>query len=129
MDQQRIMYFEKPTVSPFIAKSVVMLNFRYLLAFYSLSLLFPHSQDAFPLGEIVLGTETEGFSVDESAPYELGVGENGFVLNTPNRIYPLQAATSEDKLDWIATFRAAIDRASSSPNGVASFLQTYDTDQ
>ena len=77
----------------------------------------------------MLGTETEGFSVDESAPYDLGVGENGFVLNTPNRIYPLQAATSEDKLDWIATFRAAIDQASFSPNGVTSLLQTYETEQ
>ena len=67
--------------------------------------------------------------MDEFAPYELGVGENGFVLNTPNRIYPLQAATSEEKLDWIATFRAAIDRASSSPNGVASLIQSYDTEQ
>ena len=86
-------------------------------------------QDAFPLGEIVLGTETEGFSVDESAPFDLGVGENGFVLNTPNRIYPLQAATAEDKLEWIATFRAAIEKASSSSNGVTSFLDTYDTEQ
>lgn len=88
------------------------------------------SKDAFPLGEIVLGTETEGFSVDETAPYDLGVGENGFVLNTPNRIYPLQAATAEEKLDWIATFRAAFEKASNSPNGVASYLDsTYDTDQ
>lgn len=77
----------------------------------------------------MLGTETEGFSVDESAPYDLGVGENGFVLNTPNRIYPLQAATSEDKHDWIATLRRVITRASSSPNGVASLLETYETEQ
>ena len=65
--------------------------------------------------------------MDESAPYDLGVGENGFVLNTPNRIYPLQAATGEEKLNWIAMFRAAIEKASSSPNGV-SFNETYDTD-
>ena len=77
----------------------------------------------------MLGTETDGFSVDESAPYELGVGENGFVLNTPNRIYPLQAATAEDKLDWIATLRVMIDRASSASNGVAFFSDTYDTEQ
>ena len=100
---------------------------------YSLSLLPPYllphsSQDAFPLGEIVLGTESEGFTVDESAPYELGVGENGFVLNTPNRIYPLQAATAEDKLNWIAMFRATIEKASLSPNGTV-FTETYDTDR
>lgn len=90
----------------------------------------PYSlQDPFPLGEIMLGTETEGFSVDESAPYDLGVGENGFVLNTPNRIYPLQAITSEEKHDWIATLRKVITRASSSPNGVASLLETYETEQ
>lgn len=76
-----------------------------------------------------MGTETDGFSVDESAPYDLGVGENGFVLNTPNRIYPLQASNSEEKLDWVATFRAVIERASSSSNGVSSFLDTYDTEQ
>ena len=72
--------------------------------------------------------ETEGFSVDESAPFELGVGENGFVLNTPNRIYPLQTATSEEKFDWIASFRAAIDKASSAPNGI-SLSETYESDR
>lgn len=121
------MYYEKPTVSVFCNETTADDNL-YPIPPLSYHLPPSFSQDAFPLGEIVMGTESEGFSVDESAPYELGVGENGFVLNTPNRIYPLQAATAEDKLNWIAMFRAAIEKASLSPNGTV-YTETYDTDR
>ena len=66
-------------------------------------------QDAFPLGEIILGSSSEGFSVDETAPPELGGGENAFMLNTPTRTYPLLAETSDEKLSWIATLNEAIE--------------------
>ena len=76
-----------------------------------------------------MGTTGEGFSVDESAPYELGGGENAFVLNTPTRTYPLLAETSEEKHSWIAVLRAAIEQSSkstgASSNGTTA---TYNTE-
>ena len=74
-------------------------------------------QDPFPLGEIIIGAETEGFSLDEMAPIELGGGENAFVLNTPTRTYPLLAETAEEKHSWLAVLRAAVERANNAPNG------------
>lgn len=122
------MYFEKPTVRN--ARCIHVLLCSSCIASEGSDCVIHYLlQDPFPLGEILLGTETEGFSVDEMAPYDLGVGENGFVLNTPNRIYPLQAATSEEKHDWIATLRRVIARASFSSNGVASLSETYETEQ
>ena len=61
------------------------------------------------MGEIILGTPSEGFSVDETAPPELGGGENSFVLNTPTRTFPLLAETSEEKISWLAVLRASIE--------------------
>lgn len=76
-------------------------------------------QDAFPLGEIVIGTSADGFSVDENAPDDLGGGENAFVLNTPTRTFPLLADTSDEKHMWITAIRDAIEhlRTSTSSNG------------
>ena len=89
---------------------------------------FTPIQDAFPLGEIIMGNASDGFSVDENAPYDLGGGENAFVLNTPLRTYPLLAETSEEKVSWIAVLRAAIERVSSLPNGGGSVNDTYNTE-
>ncbi|XP_003385504.1 PREDICTED: arf-GAP with dual PH domain-containing protein 1-like [Amphimedon queenslandica] len=71
---------------------------------------FEKPTDPFPLGEIVLGNPSEGYSVDESAPHELGAGENAFILNTPTRTFPLLAETSEDKLSWLTVLRAALEK-------------------
>jgi len=60
------------------------------------------------------------------APYELGGGENAFVLNTPLRTYPLLAETAEEKMSWIAVLRAAIDKTSCLSNG-GSVSETYNT--
>ena len=68
-------------------------------------------QDAFPLGEIVLGTESEGFSVEEGSSHDVGSGDSSFILNTPTRSYPFLAETAEEKLSWIAVLRAAIEMA------------------
>ena len=75
----------------------------------------------------MIGTESEGFTVDENAPIELGGGENAFVLNTPTRAYPLLAEIAEEKHGWIAVLRAAIEKASSSPNEVV-IDGTYNTE-
>lgn len=47
--------------------------------------------------------------MEESAPAELGGGENSFILNTPTRTFPLLAETTEEKLSWLAVLRAAIE--------------------
>ena len=88
-------------------------------------------QDAFPLGEILLGSSSEGFSVDETAPPELGGGENAFMLNTPTRTFPLLAETSDEKLSWIATLTEAIE--SDTPSERSGSLEraangTYNTE-
>lgn len=75
------------------------------------------SQDAFPLGEVVIGSGSEGFSVDENAPDDLGGGENAFVFNATTRTYPLLAETTEEKHVWVEVLRQAIHTAGSSLNG------------
>ena len=86
-------------------KSVIEL-FTTIIIFFN---FFFSLKDAFPLGEIILGRPKEGFSVDETAPPELGGGENAFVLNTPTRTFPLLSETSEDKISWLAVLRSAIE--------------------
>jgi hypothetical protein len=66
------------------------------------------NQDAFPLGEVVIGSRSEGFSVDENAPDDLGGGENAFVFNTTTRTYPLLAETTDEKHAWVEVLREAI---------------------
>ena len=56
-----------------------------------------------------MGSPSEGFSVDETAPPELGGGENAFVLNTPTRTFPLLAETSDEKISWLAVIRSSIE--------------------
>jgi len=99
---------------------------RYFALDQERLMYFEKPTDAFPLGEIILGNASEGFSVDEVAPYELGGGENAFVLNTPLRTYPLLAETAEEKMSWIAVLRAAIDKTSCLANG-GSVSETYNT--
>ena len=84
-------------------------------------------QDPFPLGEIIISSESVGFSVDETAPVELGGGDNAFVLNTPTRSYPLLAETGDEKHSWIAVLRAVIHKCSTLPRG-ANLGDTYDNE-
>ena len=86
-----------------------------------------YTQDAFPLGEIIVGSSSEGFSVDENAPDELGGGENAFVFNTSTRTYPLLAETIEEKQDWISALRGAIELSATLTNGY-SLTATYTSD-
>lgn len=74
-------------------------------------------QDAFPLGEVIIGSAGEGFSVDENAPDDLGGGESAFMFNATTRTYPLLAETTEEKHAWVQVLRQAIEKADSSPNG------------
>ena len=87
-------------------------------------------QDAFPLGEIVIDSSSEGFFVDENAPDELGGGENAFVLNTPTRTFPLLAETAEDKHEWITVLRDVIEKSITSPMSASNgaTLTSYSED-
>lgn len=69
------------------------------------------------MGEVVIGSAGEGFSVDENAPDDLGGGESAFVFNATTRTYPLLAETIEEKHAWVDVLRKVIATAGSSPNG------------
>ncbi len=77
---------------------------------------------------MVIGSQSEGFSVDENAPDDLGGGEGAFVFNTTTRTYPLLAETLEEKHSWVQVLRETIDMASSSPNGQEDRGTSYSRD-
>lgn len=87
-------------------------------------------QDAFPLGEIVIDSSSDGFFVDENAPDELGGGENAFVLSTPTRTFPLLAENPDDKQRWITLLRDVIENSKTSSlleqNGASSTSYSND---
>ena len=58
-------------------------------------------QDATPLGEIILGTTADKFTVDE----ESLAGEYSFTLHTPFRDFPLIAESQEEKEQWVKAFQ------------------------
>jgi len=62
-------------------------------------------QDANPLGEIILGTTADKFSVDE----EPLAGEYSFTLHTPFRDFPLIADNSEEKMQWVKAFQSVLE--------------------
>lgn len=62
-------------------------------------------QDANPLGEIILGTAADKFSVDE----EPIAGEYSFTLHTPFRDFPLIADGSEEKMQWVKAFQSVFE--------------------
>ena len=63
-------------------------------------------QDANPLGEIILGTGADKFSIDE----EPIAGDFSFTLHTPFRDFPLIADSRDEKMQWIKGFQAVFER-------------------
>ena len=84
---------------------------RYFLLNQNRLMYLEKPTDAFPLGEIILGTEAESFSVEEGSSHDTGSSDSSFILNTPIRSYPFLAETPEEKLSWIAVLRASIEKA------------------
>eukprot|EP00731_Ephydatia_muelleri_P029286 Em0020g930a len=84
---------------------------RYFLLDQNRLIYLEKPTDAFPLGEIILGTEAEGFGVEEGSSHDTGSSDSSFILNTPTRSYPFLAETPEEKLSWIAVLRASIEKA------------------
>ena len=67
-------------------------------------------QDASPLGEILLGSESEGFHLRDHGSKELGGGDCCFTLVTPVRPYDLIPVpeTTEEKQLWMSVLQTAI---------------------
>ena len=63
-------------------------------------------QDATPLGEIILGTAADKFSVDE----EPMAGECSFTLHTPFRDFPLIAENNDEKMEWVKAFQMVFEK-------------------
>lgn len=77
-------------------------------------------QDANPLGEILLGSPSQGYSIEEDCPPEFNAGEYAFVLVTPIRNYPLipEEQTAEEKASWVECLRQAIEKDSGETCGM-----------
>lgn len=63
-------------------------------------------QDANPLGEIILGTAIDKFSVDK----EPMAGECSFTLHTPFRDFPLIAESNDEKMQWVKAFQLVFEK-------------------
>jgi len=70
-----------------------------------------HQQDASPLGEILLGSHSEGFQLLDHGSKELSGGEFCFTLVTPVRPYDLIPVpeTAEEKQLWMTALQKAIE--------------------
>ena len=80
-------------------------------------------QDANPLGEIILGTTADKFSVDE----EPIAGEYSFTLHTPFRDFPLIADSREEKMQWVKAFQAVLENLEGIVSGSPSVrCSTYE---
>lgn len=86
-------------------------------------------QDANPLGEILLGSPSQGYSVEEECPPEYNAGEYAFVLVTPIRSYPLipEEQTAEEKARWVECLRHAIEK-DSGESCAMNGASTYETE-
>ena len=69
------------------------------------------AQDANPLGEILLGSASQGYGINEECPPEYNGGEYAFELLTPIRSFPLipEPQKSEEKASWIECLKSAIE--------------------
>lgn len=66
-------------------------------------------QDAFPKGEVVLGTRTDGFTVREGVPPGRLDQLYSFTQVTPTRQYYLSADLQEERRQWMEVLMKVID--------------------
>lgn len=83
-------------------------------------------QDANPLGEILLGSTAEGYSVEETVNH----GEFAFVLHTPKRIFPLIPVPENltEKTEWVMALQQIIQQPPQSPSSPSMRGSTYELD-
>lgn len=87
-------------------------------------------KDPHPLGEIQLGSTSDGFFVDTNVPEKLQHHENMFMLHVPNRSgggFPLLAESREQKEAWVKALSEAIVNCKSTPELYR--VSTYEDDE
>ena len=65
-------------------------------------------QNAFPNGEIFLGTKTKGYVVREGVPPGTKDQDYSFTLKTPDRQFHFAAESEEDRKDWMEILKETI---------------------
>ena len=71
-------------------------------------LYFEDPKDAFPKGEIFLGSREKNFGILEGVPPQIKEIHYGFTLRTPDREFHLSAETPEDYRDWVDLLKMVI---------------------
>lgn len=88
-------------------------------------------QDAFALGEVILGSRSEGFYVDELLPPKFKDTMFGFMLHTPGRVnggFPIYAENEDSKKAWMKALRRVIDGAVEAADQSVA-VTTYEEDE
>ena len=68
-------------------------------------------QDAFAKGELILGSQEEGFKIQEGVPcYQYKDEDYCFTLITPERNYILKANTENERRMWMACLSDIISK-------------------
>ena len=90
-----------------------------------------YEQDAFALGEVILGSNSGGFYVDEVLPPKFKDTAFGFMLHTPGREnggFPLLAETEESKKAWMEALQRVIAMVIE-PSDESVAIDTYEEDE
>lgn len=90
-------------------------------------------QDPFPLGEIALGTNAQGFGITDTVPRHLSDQQYVFMLKVPSRSgggFPLMAETEQSKKQWMEALQASINGTPllSSPSGLTKEDFVFDNE-
>ena len=92
---------------------------------------FSPSQAAFPVGELVLGSPSEGYWVDEVVPDGIENNTCTFMLHVPDRLrggYPLVAPDTASKKQWMSVLTDVIDSTRATPQVMHCLPPPYDDD-
>ena len=115
LDKQQLKYYEKPTVSHYKMLrqlSQFDLNEIIVCVFTSDIFMSVFLQDPFPLGEVPLGTNAQGFGITDIVPKHLSDQQYVFMLKVPSRSgggFPLMAETEQSKKQWMEALQASIN--------------------
>ena len=78
----------------------------------------------------MLGSASDGYSVDNDIPGKISQQMHGFMLHVPNRPgggFPLLAEDTESKKSWMDALRSAISECTGSPDASVATV-TYEDD-
>ena len=69
-------------------------------------------QDAYPLGEVTIGSSDDGFEITDKVPEHLADQPGVFMLKVPYRSkggFPLLAETEDEKKEWMSVLKSVIE--------------------